>query len=525
MIGKVANKIGKAPNGKFIRIDQDTDIVLTLTVDGTCFPSKRNISATGSVEFRSVDNVDNKVYIDYADGTGEHVYVFKASSANRRLYFRNMAGQTNPATVSGSGTYDQNPIHFYQDLPDGVKNTVDDDYPQQRTVRIRFEKPQSITYVSLSGFFAYGVFPAAVSKLRNLEVLALSTLFYLDAFAQDFYNSSIKTFTVSQSGNLLGAGFAEWMFHSPLVNINVNSSANLADDPVAKKVSRLNEVKETLVTLNISNTGLNYTLPVTFGELDKLESLNIGDNTSALLRLPVYISGLLALKVLEMYNTRMPFSEVERLMDDLPDIHTVDISNCQYNTDQDITGTNTKIKTMIIGGNNDWNNRTVPSFVSKLTALENLRMGIPSSMNTVVDRLRFYGDFSACTALKLISISQLYGFETTVPLWFSSLVNLKTFSCWGTFLTQARINEFVDNFYAFIVANASMAAGNTKFRQMTVDTYGVSSTIQAMSFRPSGTYQQPAGYVAGSSNGTPASQMEKIWILTNQYSHSWTVKP
>lgn len=43
--------------------------------------------------------------------------------------------------------------------------------------------------------------------------------------------------------------------------------------------------------------------------------------------------------------------------------------------------------------------------------------------------------------------------------------------------------------------------------------------------RPSGTEQAPEGFVKGSSNGSPATPMEKIYVLKNNYAQRWTIKP
>lgn len=43
--------------------------------------------------------------------------------------------------------------------------------------------------------------------------------------------------------------------------------------------------------------------------------------------------------------------------------------------------------------------------------------------------------------------------------------------------------------------------------------------------RPSGTEQAPEGFVKGQSNGSPATPMEKIYVLKNNYAQRWTIKP
>ena len=57
--------------------------------------------------------------------------------------------------------------------------------------------------------------------------------------------------------------------------------------------------------------------------------------------------------------------------------------------------------------------------------------------------------------------------------------------------------------------------------------YYLTSTLYGYSTgspkRPTGTYQAPSGFEQGVSNGTPASQMEKVYVLTHNYSQTWNI--
>jgi len=77
---------------------------------------------------------------------------------------------------------------------------------------------------------------------------------------------------------------------------------------------------------------------------------------------------------------------------------------------------------------------------------------------------------------------------------------------------QSKMDEFVNSIYSNVNSYASKTLGNTAFRQMTIITN--SST-------PSGLYQEPLGFVLGSDNGNPQTPLEKIWIMVNQYEHTW----
>lgn len=108
----------------------------------------------------------------------------------------------------------------------------------------------------------------------------------------------------------------------------------------------------------------------------------------------------------------------------------------------------------------------------------------------------------------------------TLPTGIETAPNCKTI--WArTNRTQVRQDTFIENVYNQVIATANMATGQGILRRTTLrfERYGGGGSTQIL--RPSGIYQAPAGYVQGSSNGTPASAMEMIYVLVNQY--EWTI--
>lgn len=89
----------------------------------------------------------------------------------------------------------------------------------------------------------------------------------------------------------------------------------------------------------------------------------------------------------------------------------------------------------------------------------------------------------------------------------------------GSYRTVERVNASILSAYNKVVALASMAVGNTVLRNITWVNGGAISTISNSA--PTGTYQAPSGYIQGSDNGTPASALEMIYVLTKQY--YWTI--
>lgn len=510
-------------------INSDNDIRLTFTVKGSYFPARRSSASPSYLYLYSQMSVDNIVYIDYNDGTGEHAYNFRSSGSNRRLRFFALNNATTPQTIANSSTYDVSKalyppygLHFYQDLPDDIKNTVNDDYEQYRTVSIRFQKPQSITYLQFSNVLLYDSLPSPLSKLNNLETLAIANSQFIEFFAQDFVSSRIRRIIMSNLGSVFNNGFANWMFNSPAEEINLQSSIDLSGSASSKKFNRINEVADTLEMLNLADTGINYPMPQELAELYKLQTLTLNNNTSPAMRFPADVSGLLALDSVGLSGTRMPFSEIERIIQGLPSLKTLSITLCEYNADYDFTENNGTLESINIG-NQTWNGGAIPSFINKLAALKTLNAG--SSNTSPVSFPNSYGNFANCVNLETLGIYRLSNFPTTIPTWLNGLTKLKYFNAYATYLTITRMDAFVNNIYDFVVANAPITGtSSSPFRNMVINVYGATAADYANAVKPSGTFQAPAGFIAGSSNGMPATPFEKIYCLTFNYNHLWNVK-
>lgn len=96
--------------------------------------------------------------------------------------------------------------------------------------------------------------------------------------------------------------------------------------------------------------------------------------------------------------------------------------------------------------------------------------------------------------------------------------------------SQKRSDDFVNSFYDLVVgwdqitmASVAKDGERNQFYGLAVSMYG--SQYPDENQRPSGTEQAPEGFVKGSSNGFPATPMEKIYVLKNNYAQRWTIKP
>src|SRR5690606_20540129 len=159
----------------------------------------------------------------------------------------------------------------------------------------------------------------------------------------------IETLTLRYVGTVMDNGIPSWILNSKkLKKLDLSVSVNLSDDPVSKGFSDINLLKDSLVELRLNATKINYPLPESLCELSKLKILDLVNNDSDLLRMPDRISDLISLETLYIRGTRMPFSEVEKILSEVT-LKYLDISNCNYTSNFDIEDENYTLERIIIG--------------------------------------------------------------------------------------------------------------------------------------------------------------------------------
>lgn len=117
----------------------------------------------------------------------------------------------------------------------------------------------------------------------------------------------------------------------------------------------------------------------------------------------------------------------------------------------------------------------------------------------------------------------------TLPEYLKEMNNLNLIYILCSLRSQSRADTFVNNLYEYItnwsettMTNKLKNGKRNQFYGLTIDMYAPSSPYD---FRPSGEYQAPSGFVKGVSNGNPATPMEKVYVLQNNYAHSWDMNP
>ncbi|OIQ22028.1 MAG: hypothetical protein BM557_01220 [Flavobacterium sp. MedPE-SWcel] len=521
-------------------ISPDGEIILKLTTRGTCFPARADGYSTRSCFFqvRSFNNIANSVLIDYSDGTGWHEYnLVQNGSRTERIFRVNDSDDPTTITPSSSDIYvspndglggGEFGIHFYQDLQDPAKiDTVDHYYNQEREIFIKFQTPSKIQAISFQNVVLLGTFPS-LARLRNLVILELEYLPLLSAFENEAVNTFLKIVSLSFIGST-ATSVPIWIKNSPITYLNLSSYITLSDaNHLENEI--ITPFKTTLNILSLNKCNLNYQLPESFGEIVNLNTFSCRSMpASENFKFPTDLSNLTDFKSLNISDSNnFPFSEVKRYIQDVP-------STGKYLNIRNFGSTVTQVDFALDTDDYSvesfdasygrWNNGTPPTCIGQMKALETLVMY--GSYNYSVYSGRFnllnWGDFSSATALREINFRWQQKMDLTFPTWLVNLTNLKIFDCHASFETQEKMDQFVDSVYDFITTNASITEGNSPFRIMHIKTYRSASPLN--SFHPTGIYQEPTEYVQGSANGTPTTPLEKVWVLTHQYQHTWVLKP
>lgn len=129
-------------------------------------------------------------------------------------------------------------------------------------------------------------------------------------------------------------------------------------------------------------------------------------------------------------------------------------------------------------------------------------------------------DISRCTAIN--SFASLGSLTTDFPLWLRNARSISQMSTSNTFRTQERLDAAVESFYSLVTGweyiTMSQTASDGGRNQFYGFSWNLNSSVYPGSyFAPSGTDQAPSGFEKGVSNGTPASPMEMLYALRENY--------
>lgn len=295
---------------------------------------------------------------------------------------------------------------------------------------------------------------------------------------------------------------------------------------------------EKVIQININYVNLYGLFPINIDKLLNLNTLFV--RISQLTSFPVTISNLVKLRTLtlssigtaislripnEFLNLKLVNFEISGSVnlnntdssnfinflesDNKLTLQLLSIDSCQLTSLPNELSNLTQLKTLNCGSTNPIS--IMPTVINQISSLTALNIGANVSTNNFITQ---WTSFSNLINLITNTIHFSPNMTTDLPPDLVNCIKLKTYNANSSYNTIARVNTFIDNVYLFITTNAAITgATSLPFRGMTIQCTGGSVT---------GTYQQPSGYVAGASNGTPTSQKEKIWILVNQYAATVT---
>lgn len=156
---------------------------------------------------------------------------------------------------------------------------------------------------------------------------------------------------------------------------------------------------------------------------------------------------------------------------------------------------------------------TVPEFVNQMTSLQLIYVGGGYGWDGY---LTDWGDLSNLSKLQSFYCPVASHAPVTIPPYLKEFPLLKSMYMDGTYDTQERWDPWVANLYDYIVSNAPITNDDIN-NPVGARNFMVSADRYSATYIVEGEYQQPQGYVQGSSNGTPTTQLEKLWVLQNQY--------
>ncbi|WDF54667.1 hypothetical protein [Mucilaginibacter sp. KACC 22063] len=298
---------------------------------------------------------------------------------------------------------------------------------------------------------------------------------------------------------------------------------------------------------------LNQTLKIRFNELQNLNTINISQtylldfddsflnnnsikslifNTNSFYKTSKY-SGIIPITVLtkKQYNSLtystslggidFSISNLDKIINLKDTLTTLSLAACNLS---DTNGNNgplpdnfsqLKIASLYLIRNNY---TKPPSILNSIPTIQNFFGGGVS----ITD----WGDLSGLVNLVNFTMDECRNAPAYCPAYVTNWPKLRilrfvSFSKGGSggdnTSNPARLDALISSIYNIWDKNAPKT-GSNNIQYRGVQLFFAAGEALTQSDAPGGTYQQPNDYVAGSSNGTPVSAREMLWVLANQYS-------
>lgn len=127
-----------------------------------------------------------------------------------------------------------------------------------------------------------------------------------------------------------------------------------------------------------------------------------------------------------------------------------------------------------------------------------------------------YGKFPYATREEILAIPDTYDRLWGIRQFWQTNVH-------GNNPTVERFDNMVEALYNRTIQHPMASTEDGHRNQWYSVTNYLNGNFNIYNRVPSGTYQAPTGFVQGESNGTPASAMEMIYVLTHNYAQTWNI--
>lgn len=220
---------------------------ISFNVRGTCFPDRNTANASFRVN-SSLPN--NKMYINFGDGTGEHEY------ETSKFYYHEI-------------------MHYFQDLKDPSKiNTIDRNYNQERTIYIRFDKSQSVTSFEINNTMVFGGFPSGLGFF-NLDILRLNSTREITNFPTNFKGGRFKDVYFNNAVKSMLKIIPEWISISEIENLTLLGIFDLSASAAINGLDKIKDVLN-LEALRIGNSNIrDISIPTNLKEAPRLKVISL----------------------------------------------------------------------------------------------------------------------------------------------------------------------------------------------------------------------------------------------------------
>ena len=407
----------------------------------------------------------NMVTVDWGDGNTEQFSFYKCSDGKYRIYFRslNIPYIKDPNSVYGGWS---TPASGQSVVTVNPHHYADDRTDIQRTIIANFSAP-------LSDFSASAV---VMSRMPILESPDLSSFLIADTkritdFVFDKLEASpnLTELTVSKLVDVIDMDARPTVIPEGILAMTNLTTLSIRDvfnfrDIESSGIRGIKNLKK-LTYLGISNNGIGKYLKE-YNELPELQKITMYDASSTL-----------SLDSMAEYCSYPVMDEVDKINPSLTEFEW-------------IAGWD--------GGNSNFADCWFESVTGK--GLDNI-IRFPNNLHSTVRPDHF-------------------------PEYFKEMRACNYFAMVGLFKSQSWADMVPESLYTLMKGWENITMSSTAQDGKRNQFYGCqiqchNSVNVSDTYRPSGEYQAPAGFVEGFNDGTPASPMEYVYVMVHNYNQKW----